>query len=398
MKFKTLIYRFRREIALLTVATVAACGGGTDASTSSNSTNSTNSVCKDGPTQYYTTAQIPLLTLTQVAALRDEDIVGMGANFKLLTNAAMASLQPNISQPNLACKARISQIEAITPDQIASLSPMQVRFLGSAIGGIAQLKWLSLDTFSRLVRDPEQVAALTVAEYATLYSPYFNSVGGNFLYLSDAVLASMQETYKANFSNFASHIASITPAQIESLTPQRVRLLGTADGSAPKIQFLTEATFRQAMTNRENVTLLTSVDASNLRDMHTPALGANIQYLSDDAMRSLKGTFISNPETKTSAVGGITPVQIILLSSRQVLLLASVNEGKGLASLAPLTFGALLPAQTAAFLPEHVASVRSEQLAKISTVAIEAMPLTTRRSFTALQKRELNAIQLALFV
>jgi hypothetical protein len=107
---------------------------------------------------------------------------------------------------------------------------------------------------------------------------------------------------------------------------------------------------------------------------------------------------VSNPETKTSAVGGITPAQVMVLSAHQVLLLATVNNGKGLASLAPLAFGALLPTHTATFLPEHVSAVVSGQLAKLSIPAIEAMPLTTRRSFTTLQKRELNAAQAALFV
>lgn len=383
---------FARTVAtavLLSAIALAGCGGGGEGTAANG--------CNDGPTVYFTAAQVPTLSVAQVKNLRDEDLVALGNNIHLLSDAALVNIESTIAQLNFACKFRRAQIEAFVPEQILALSPRQVRLLGSVEGGLSQIGNLKIETFTRLVSDTAQVAAITPAEYATLHSPYFTAVGNNFHHLSDAVLASMQETFKATAFNFTSHLAAITPAQIDTLTPTRLRLLGTAGGNAPKLHHLDDATFRQAMLRQENVERLTPVDAANLRDMHTANLGSNIQYLRDDAMRSLKGTFVFTLVTKTSAVGGITPAQIVLLTPRQVLLLASVNEGKGLGSMADLTFGALLPAQTAVFLPAHVASVRASQLSKLSLDAIAAMPLPTRASFTAMQVRELNAVQAEFF-
>lgn len=375
--------------ALFGTLSLTGCGGG--------GTDSASNGCNDGPTVFFTAAQVPTLTVSQVKDLRDEDLAAMGNNINLLSDAALTNIESTIAQLNFSCKFRRAQIEAFTPEQILALSPRQVRLLGSVEGGVSQIGNLKLETFARLVTDSVQVAAITPTEYATLHSPYFTSVGSNFHHLSDAVLASMQETFKATSFNFTSNLAAITPAQIETLTPTRLRLLGTAGGNAPKLHFLEEATFRQAMLRQENVERLTPTDAANLRDMHTANLGNNIKYLSDDAMRSLKGTFVYTLETKTSAVGGITATQIVQLTPKQVLLLASVNEGKGLGSMADLTFGALTPEQTATFLPEHVTSVRASQLSKLSVDAIAAMTLNTRASFTSMQTRELNAVQAALF-
>lgn len=382
-------------MALVAALSLVACGGGGSAADSSQNG---SSCVNDGPTVYYAASAVPLLTTAQVTSLRDEDIAALGANFKLLSNSALSALQGTVSQPSLFCKHRVSQIRAITADQVSSLTPQQVRFLGAnSGGGIAQIKWLSVEAFKGLMSDPAQVTAMTAAEYGILFGSSFTQVGANFHYLSDSVLAVMKETFIHTTETSTSHLASITPEQVDALTTTQLRLLGTADGGPPKLQFLTDETYRKAMSKRENVVLLTAVDAANMGARQTANLGANLPFLSDVALQALKGTFVSNPTTTTSAVGGITPAQIALLSPAQILILTSINNGKGLGSLDELTFGALLPTQTAVFSPSHVVAVQAAQLAQLAPAAIAAMPIETRRSFTNLQKLKLTPLQLEYF-
>ena len=353
--------------------------------------------CSDGPPVELSATQIRALTPTQAKTLRDVDIIAMGANFNQMNDAALSVLDDGIAQPYLYCKPRKPQIFSILPDQITSLSTEQVRKLGSADNGIAKLGGLAIPTFEALVSVPTQVAAITANEYLSLLSTHYMQFGANLKYLSNSVIASMSEKLIVGKFNQVSHIEGITPDQIASFSSNQIKILGTADGSSSKFRFLNEEAYKRMMSLPANVSMLNAADIVPLNPTHIANIGANFKFLQDSALYSLKWTFVASPTSLTSQVGAITSEQVQALNQQQITIISSLNELKGLASLARLSFGSLLPTQVTQLVPTNLSTVTAAQLAALREETIAAIPLDVRQSIRPDQKSLLTPSQAAYF-
>lgn len=335
------------------------------------------------------TAQVAALTVAEVGTLPSSKFVLIANNFSALTDAVIASLKETVISSPINT---VAQIYSITPEQIDTLTPARVRLLGSSDTGLSKIAFLNPSTFARLVSNPQQVAALTVAEIATLNSTQFSAVGTNFNLLGDDILASLKATYNASPTNSQSQIAGITPAQIALLTPAQVRLLGSADGIS-KINFLAANTFAQLASDSAQVAAITPLEITTLYTDKIKGLGTNISYLSDAALGNFNYTCpisISNPQCQ---VGSIEYVQIPAFSQAQIMIIAAMNAGKGIAYLSPTAFGGLQPTQVTALMASHVVNVSAAQLAALREATLSAFPVATISAFTPAQKSMLTASQ-----
>ncbi len=353
--------------------------------------------CSDAPPVELSVSQIRGLTPTQAKTLRDVDIIAMGANFNQMNDAALSVLDDGVLQPSLYCKPRKAQILSISPEQIKSLTPEQVRKLGSADNGIAKLGGLAIPTFEALASVPTHVSAITVSEYLALLSTHYMQFGANLKYLSNSVIASMSEKLAVGKFNQVSHLEGITPDQIASFSSNQIKLLGTADGSTSKFRFLNEESYKRMMSVPANVSMLNASDIVPLNPTHIANMGTNFKFLQDSALYSLKWTFIASPTSLTSQVGAITADQVQALNQQQIMIIASLNELKGLASLARLSFGALLPTQVTQLVPTNLSTVTAAQLAALREETIAAIPLEVRQSIRSDQKSFLTPSQAAYF-
>lgn len=336
------------------------------------------------------TAQVAALTVAEVGTLPSSKFVLIANNFSALTDAVIASLKETVISSPINT---VAQIYSITPGQIDTLTPARVRLLGSSDTGLSKIAFLNPSTFARLVSNPQQVAALTVAEIATLNSTQFSAVGTNFNLLGNDILASLKATYNASPTNSQSQIAGITPAQIALLTPAQVRLLGSADNGISKINFLAANTFAQLASDSAQVAAITPLEVTTLYTDKIKGLGTNISYLSDAALGNFNYTCpisISNPQCQ---VGSIEYVQIPAFSQAQIMIIAAMNAGKGIAYLSPTAFGGLQPTQVTALMASHVVNVSAAQLAALREATLSAFPAATTNSLTPAQKAMLTANQ-----
>src|SRR3954471_22263026 len=133
--------------------------------------------------------------------------------------------------------ASTGQIASITAEQIAVLSPAQVRMLGATVDGVmmtSKINQLNSGAWSKLASDPEQVKAITAAEIPTLGNEKIVALGTNIKYLSDAALGALT----LNNSAASGQIAAITAEQIAVLTPAQVRLLGATVEGVTRTSYL----------------------------------------------------------------------------------------------------------------------------------------------------------------
>lgn len=361
---------------------LAGCGGGD---------------CVDTPAVVFTPEQIRTMTPAQAKGLRDIDIITMGSNFKLMNDSALAVLNDGVANTTIGCVVRKAQIESITPEQVSSLNPSQVRKIGAAESGIAKIAGLTLPAFEALVASPVQVTALTVGEYKTLPSTYFTTIGANLKFLSNPVLASFSEKFIATKLNLVSNMEAITPDQIATLSQEQIKIMGTSDGGSSKFRYLNEDAYRRLMSEPANVNLITPFDVQYLTNANIVNLGANIKFLSDAALFNFKWTQVTTATTLTSQIGAITPEQVQSLSPQQIMILSTLNQFKGLASLERLSFGALLPAQVSSLMPHHFVTATAAQLATLRETTIAALGADVRLSIRSDQKTLLAASQAAYF-
>ncbi|OLP04608.1 hypothetical protein BLL52_4143 [Rhodoferax antarcticus ANT.BR] len=336
------------------------------------------------------TAQVSAITSPEMATLPSEKFVLIGDNFQYLTDTVLASLKETFIASVIN---GMSHIHAITPNQIATLTPARVQIIGSAETGYPKLSFLADNTFARLMSDPAQVAALTPQEIGTLNSGKFALIGGNFVQLSDAILTSLQYTYNATPSNSQSQIAGITPGQISTLTPAKVRILGSYDNGISKINYLSPSTFMQLASDPAQVAAITPAEVGTFFSSNIKNLGANIHFLSDVALGNFNYQCAISVSSPQCQVGSIDYAQTPFFSQPQIMIIAALNSGKGIAFMSTLGFGGLTAAQVPGLLPAHVVGVNASQLAALSNETLAAFLQATKESFTSAQKALLSASQ-----
>jgi len=297
---------------------LVACGGGG------------GPTCTEAPARTFTPTQISAMAGKDATSLTDVEIISMGDNFKLLSNEALSNLSKGVSNLNIICTPHQAQIYSIKPEQIAQLSPAQVRKIGSSTdgSGVAKLQFLNIETFKRLVSDPIQVAAITADEFKNLPSSYFALIGLNIKYLSDPVLASFSTKTSVTIANTDSSIGSITPEQVALLTPQQIRNLGSASDSTSvaKLQFLNIETFKRLVSDPIQVAAITVNEFKNLPSSYFALIGLNIKYLSDPVLASFSTTTSVTLAITDSQIGSITPEQVALLTPQQIRILGSASD------------------------------------------------------------------------
>lgn len=357
-------------VAIASSVFISGCGGG-------------GTACVETPARAFTTDQVASLSAAETATLIDQEIINLGENIKLLSNDALSALKHTVVNPNLMCDPHQPQIASITPDQIAVLSPAQVRFIGSAGTGVSKIEFLNNNTFSRLVSDRVQVAAITVNEMATITTDKYLLIGLNLNALNDATIGSLSETFKAATNNGVSQIAAITPAQIATLSIGQVSLLGAASTGIPKVAFLNTLAFAELVKNPLQVAAFTVDEFATLSAEQIVQLGVSFGVLNDSILTSLKTTFVSAATTHESQIAAITPSQIATLTPAKVRILGAYDNGiSKINFLSDSTFARLVSDtnQTSQITAQEMSSLYSDKIiglgvniANVSNAALAAL-------------------------
>lgn len=114
--------------SLAICAFLASCGGGGGVT-----------ICTEAPPRTFTTAQVQAMSPADVTTLTDVELLSIGTDIQYLSNSGLSALRNTVSNPNLMCSPHRAQLEALTSAQIGVLSPVQVRYLGSAGGKTGEL-------------------------------------------------------------------------------------------------------------------------------------------------------------------------------------------------------------------------------------------------------------------
>ena len=333
----------------MVAALLTGCGGG-------------ESPCLEPPPRTFTSSQVAAFTLKEAATITDVELLSIGTDIKLMSNAALSGLQANTSNTPLWCTQHNAPITSITPAQIAALSPAQVRNLGSSITGVALLVSLNHDTFSQLTSDPAQVSAITVREFATLPSTNVPLFGVNLKHLAREVLTQMRSG--AAFSDPA-HLAGITADQIVTFSSAQLRVLGAGDTGIAQFNSLSNNTFIRLASDVAQVAAFTVPEVAALTSERFKLLAPNINALSNRVLQSLRAFGSVNDNSQLNV---ITPDQIATLAPAQVRLLGAAETGVAqLNSLNNFAFTRLVtdPAQVAAFTPAEIFDMKFEKFALI---------------------------------
>lgn len=152
-------------VCLFFIIFLVGCGGG--------------GKCNEPPPRTFTIDQISAMTAIEIDKVTDEEIIGMGVNFKLLSNNVLSKLKIGTVHFNPFCPGHKSQIAAIQASQIEVLTPAQVRYLGSSDNGISKIEFLNDEAWMKLIENPSQVTAITVNEMSTIPSVRFKTFGAN---------------------------------------------------------------------------------------------------------------------------------------------------------------------------------------------------------------------------
>jgi trimeric autotransporter adhesin len=396
-------------LAIYAVSGLVGCGGG--GSGAGNGAPSTPAPL--------TPAQVAALTAADITGFTDTQIAALGTNIQFLSNAALSALTYyTATQPGHT----VGQIETISPQQIAVLSPAQIRFIGAAGPGGAtltsQISWLNVGTWAALVNDPLQVAAITPAETATLIrnmSEKITALGLNINKLSNAALG--QLTAGFSMGNGA-QIAAISAAQIAVLTPAQVRFIGsTGVGGATttsQITALNVGAWAALASDPLQVAAITPAEVATLTfncAEKITALGLNINKLSNAALGQLTAGFSFG--CNGAQIQAITAAQIATFTPAQVRLLGSTGIGGATTTsqIAWLNVGAWAtlvadPLQVAAMTAAEVASLYPNNFEKtvslgtsiqyLTPAAIAGIGTSTAYTFSGLQITFLSAAQISV--
>ena len=340
-------------------------------------------------------AQVAAMTAEVIPTLTGDEIAAFGNNMNQLSNAALAAL----TYATNASSNPIGQIESITPGEIAALSPAQIRLIGAAgpggVNGTSEIAWLNSGTWSILASNPTQVASITPDEIPTLSASKIVALGSNINQLSSAALAAL--TYTTNAStNPIGQIESITAAQIATLSPAQVQLIGSAGAggviTTPNISWLNAGAWETLVSNPAQVAAFTANEIPTLSANEIVALGSNLNQLSNAALAALSyGTNASsNP---IGQIESITAFQLAGLSPAQVSILASISRGTAIAYLNTGVFGAFTADQIAVITPANIVDVSATELAALSVTTLAGMMPSTIASLTSAQKSLLSSAQ-----
>jgi trimeric autotransporter adhesin len=322
-------------IALISL-TLVACGGGGGGTSSNNP-----------PTR----AEVEAITDVQIATYSSAQIVALGTNIQYLSNQALGAMLN-------------TQVSAITATEIGALSPAQVRLIGSKGAGGAtttsKITSLNAGAWAALVGNPTQVAAITAAEVAKMSVTQIPVIGINIQHFSNAALGA----FVNGFGSF--QVDSITAAQIAVLSPAQVRFIGSPDGSTitpSKIAGLNTGAWAQLVSDPLQVAEIQAIEVPTLSITKIPAIGINIQSLSNAAL----GAFVNG--FGSFQVDSITPAQIAVLSPAQVRFIGSPDGStitpSKIAGLNVLTWAQLVNSQ---------AQVEAITAAEVHTLSVTKIP------------------------
>jgi hypothetical protein len=308
--------------------------------------------------------QVAAITAAEIPTLYDTSIVALGTNINLLSNSDIAALTSTIGAGHPA-----GQIESITAAQIATLTPAQVRLIGAAatgaggVLGTSQIFGLNSAAWAVLGSDPLQVAAITADEIPTLYDSSIVALGTRINLLSNADIAALTSTVGAGHA--AGQIESITAAQIATLTPAQVRLIGAAATGAggllgaSQIYKLNTAAWGVLVADPLQVSAITAAEIPTFYDSSIVTLGSNFNSLSNTALTALTSTVGAGHPA--GQIQSVTATQIAGLSPAQIGVIAGINANTGIAFLNAGAFGSLSAPQIAILTTPQKASLSTAQ-------------------------------------
>jgi hypothetical protein len=218
-------------------------------------------------------------------------------------------------------------------------------------------------------------------------------MGQNINQLSNAALEAL--TFGTNAANPTGQIESISAAQIASLAPAQVRLIGAAGAggvaTTAEIRWLNAGAWSALAGIPLQVAAITAQEVPTLSDGEIAALGLNINQLSLAALGALTwGTNAANP---TGQIESISAAQIATLSPAQISAIAWVAPGTGIAYLNLGAFGTLSTAQVGALIPANMSAVTAAELAALTPAAIAGLSPAVVASLSAAQKALLSSPQ-----
>ncbi len=290
--------------------------------------------------------QVAALTAAEITSFNGDKIIALDLNIKHLTDAALNALSFNTGGIHA-----IPQIQSITPAQIVTLTPAQVRMIGAAgpFGTVvtSKIDYLNSATWAALANDPVQVTALTAAEITSLNGDKIIALGLNIHLLTNPALNAL--SFNTGGTHSIPQIQSITPQQIVTLTPAQVRMIGAAGPFGTivtsKIDYLNSATWVALANDPVQVAALTASEITSLNGDKIIDLGLNIHWLTDLALNSL--SFNTGGTHSIPQIQSITPAQIAVLTPAQISVIAGTIGNKGISYLNTAAFAALSSAQIA---------------------------------------------------
>ena len=210
--------------------------------------------------------QVAAFTIDEMESISTNHFIDIDTNIKYLSNPVIGSLKPTFIA---SFTTHTSKINSITANQIAVLTPAQIRILGATPTGVSQINFLNDSAWKKLFEDPVQVAAITSQEMLTFSSPRIPMMGENIKFLTDEVFSVIKYTFNATLTNLKSQVASISPSQIKVLSPNQIAIIA-AFNHGIGIAYLDVYSFG-ALTPAQ-VAILTGANVDNVTPSQLAAL------------------------------------------------------------------------------------------------------------------------------
>lgn len=311
-----ILNKFSLGLITLVSLTLVACGGGGGGSSANNPP---------------TPAEVAAITPAQIATYSAAQIVALDVNIQYLTNPTLGAMLN-------------TQVNAITATEIGVLSPAQVRLIGSTGAG----------------------GATTTSKVTSLNPGAWAALGTNIQHLSNAALGAFIAGVTFN------QVGSISAAQIAVLSPAQVRFIGSTGAggvtTTSKINWLNPGAWAQLVSDPLQVAAITAAEAANLSITAIPAIGTNIQFLSNAAL----GEFVTG--VTFNQIGSISAAQIAVMSPAQVRFIGSTGAGGATTTskIAGLNAGAWAqlvsdPLQVAAITAAEITTLNPGQITAMGT-------------------------------
>lgn len=213
-----------------------------------------------------------------------------------------------------------------------------------------------------------EAAAMTPEVAASLIDKEVIALGTKIKFLSNRALS--QFTAKTDFSN-SGQMQSISAEQIQVLTPEQVRYLGSTGFGLTMISginTLSASAWAALVSNPKQVAAITALEMPTILEVKIPAFGENFKYLSNDALSSLT---VQTNFGHAGQVQTITATEFASLSPAQARLLA-INysaDGKTVSRIFNLNagaWGALVsdPLHVAAITVKEIQTIKSSKIAE----------------------------------